>query len=604
MTTTDPIPSPEQGFVDDLLALNQIAATLNQASDPKKALSSALEALIQLMGLEAGWIFLRNEHKKSRWAGKGYELLCHHNLPSGMKLSDPVVWGGGCDCQAACNAGDLIHAYNEVRCSRLAAARSDTQGLTVHASVPLKSGEAILGILNVAARNWEEFNPHRLALLTNVGIQMGVALERAQLYELLRQQRTQEQRVFLDLSNHMLGRPNLQNVMDYLVDEVRHLLSVDGATILLCEGNDEFLCFRAQSGWKSDPGAAGHMIPRHQSVVMRTGQPLSVEDLQLNDPTPWMSDPFKSENFRGHAVMPLVVDERSIGLMVVNTRSPRMLNNDEMRLLQLLANQAALAIEKTRLYQEDLKHRRLTDELEVSQRIQMSMLPESPPQISGWQFAAAYEAAKLVGGDFYDFFFPHRDQPYLLGLIIADVADKGIPAALVMALSRTIIRNTAMSKVIRTPKDTLIRANELMLEDTRSEMFLSAFYAKLDTDSGWMTYTSAGHNPPLWYRAELDEFQFLHTKGIVLGIWEEIELGEETVSLAQNDIVILYTDGLTEANNPRREEYGMERIKAIVREHAYKTADEIMAELIDSVKLFEDGMDASDDFTVIVIKRE
>lgn len=594
----------ESHFVEDLQTLHKIAETLNRAIDVTTALESALAQLVELMGLRTAWIFLKDEKNQSRWAGKGYELIAHHNLPPAMRLTEAAIWNGGCDCQGFCNRGQLTQAYNEVKCSRLAAAHGNTYGLTVHASVPLKSGDTVLGILNVAGETWGEFTPRALALLTNVGSLLGITLERAHLYDLLKTQRQREQRAFFDLSNIMLGEPNLKKMTHYMVEEVQRLLNVDACTIMLEDDRHEYLTFRAAYGWRTDPVRSGAKIPVAESKVMKTKAHIVVEDIDFSDPTPWMSDWFKNESFRGHAVVPLVIQNRSIGLMVVNTRERRLLDDDEMRLLQLLANQTALAIEKTRFYDSDVKHRHLKNELEVGQRIQLSMLPESCPKVHGWQFAAAYEAAKQVGGDFYDF-FRIPDENFMLGIVVADVADKGVPAALVMALSRTIIRNAGMSKTSRrSPREALLRANELMLEDTRSEMFLTAFYARLDVETGWMTYASAGHNPPLWYRAEFEEFQPLAIRGIVLGILEDIDLDEETISLASNDLVIMYTDGVTEALNSQMEEFGLERLKAVIQENAYKTADEVQAAIMEAVLVFAATTPQTDDMTLVVVKRE
>lgn len=597
-------PKPEAHFLEDLNTLHQIAETLNRAVDVRGALESALAQVVSLLGLETAWIFLKDDKNQALWAGKGFDLIAHHHLPPALMLTEKAVWHGGCDCQVLCKKGELLQAYNEVRCSRLASADGNTNGLTVHASVPLRSGETMLGILNVASESWAEFTPRSLALLTNVGSLMGITLERAHLYDLLKEQRQQEQHTFFELSNILLGQPNLKKMINYLVEEVRRLLNVDACTILLEDEQHQYLAFRAVCGWKNNPIRNNLRFAIAESQVMRTQTPLVVEDIEFHDDQSPLLESFRNENFRGHAVIPLVVQTRSIGLMVVNSRDPRLLNDDELRLMQLLANQAALAIEKTRFYESDIKHRRLRDELELGQRIQLSMLPESCPKIHGWQFAAAYEAAKQVGGDFYDF-FRIPDENYMLGIVVADVADKGIPAALVMALSRTIIRNAGLSKTVpRSPRQALIRANELMLADTRSEMFLTAFYARLDVESGWMTYASAGHNPPLWYRAEFDEFQPLAVRGIVLGILDDIELDEETISLATHDLVIMYTDGVTEALNSQMEEFGLLRLKQVVQENAYKTADEVQAAIMEAVFEFTANTPQSDDMTLVVIKRE
>ncbi len=593
----------EQIAIEDLQALNQIADTLNRAADVQTALNSVLARLVELMGLETGWIFLVDPGAQSRWAGRGYRLLAYHNLPPAMHPDNPDAWDGGCQCQTLCNKGSFHEAYNEVICSRLAEVHGNKAGLVVHASVPLYSGERVLGIMNVAAPSWEAFTPRALSLLTMVGSQIGVTLERARLYDLLQEQRINEQLALLDLSNQLLSRPNLDDVMPYLVEEARTLLQVDACALMLPDGDK--LYFRAESGWKTDPVGKGRHLPNNEStgpgLVMRTQRPLVIEDLETDDRVPWMADWLRAEQFRGHAVVPLIVDGESIGTLVVNTRQPRLLDDNELGFLRLLANQAAIALQTARLHQEDVKLHRIEEELTIGKQIQLSMLPECCPVVAGWEIEAFYKAARQVGGDFYDFFYLPK-SPNRLGMVIADVSDKGIPAAIFMALSRTLIRTTALTG--RTPAAALMRANELLLKDSQSDAFLTAFYAILNTKTGRLDWTNAGHNPPIWYEAATQTFHKLTLPGIVLGIFETISLRESSTQLAPGDFVIFYTDGVTEAMSAEGEGFGEVRFIDTLRRHAHQNADEIVRGVIDAVNEFTANTPQSDDFTLFIVKRK
>lgn len=593
----------EQTFTEDLQALNQIADTLNRAADVQTALNSVLARLVELMGLETGWIFLVDSGAQSRWAGRGYRLLAYHNLPPAMHPDNPDAWDGGCQCQTLCNKGNFHEAYNEVICSRLAEVHGNKAGLVVHASVPLYSGERVLGIMNVAAPTWEAFTPRALALLTMVGSQIGVTLERARLYDLLQEQRINEQLALLDLSNQLLSRPNLDDVMPYLVEEARTLLQVDACALMLPDGDK--LYFRAESGWQTDPVGKGRHLPNNEStgpgLVMRTQRPLVIEDLETDDRVPWMADWLRAEQFRGHAVVPLIVDGESIGTLVVNTRQPRLLDENELGFLRLLANQAAIALQTARLHQEDVKLHRIEEELTIGKQIQLSMLPECCPTVAGWEIEAFYKAARQVGGDFYDFFHLPK-SPSRLGMVIADVSDKGIPAAIFMALSRTLIRTTALAG--RTPASALTRANQLLLKDSQSDAFLTAFYAILNTKTGRMDWTNAGHNPPIWYEAATETFHKLALPGIVLGIFETISLRESFTQLSPGDFVIFYTDGVTEAMSADGEGFGEARLIATLSRHARRNADEMVRGVIDAVNEFTANTPQSDDFTLFIVKRQ
>jgi sigma-B regulation protein RsbU (phosphoserine phosphatase) len=596
---------PENDLIKKLTVLNEIAETLNRAVDVRGALQESLVRLIDLIGLETGWIFLKDPSARTRWAGRGYTLAAHHNLPPALALGKARAWKGGCQCQTLCNNQELTRSYNEVRCSRLATAGGSRRGLVVHASTPLCSGDRIMGILNVAASDWSAFSEEALVLLTNAGSQMGIALERAQLVDMLKEQRIHEQATLLELSNQLLSRLDPDELMGYLVEEVQSLMEADACTLMLPDEESGYLAFRATSGWHNDPVAARRRAPANEisgpGYVMQSQEPLLVRDLTRDDPAPWMPSWLREENFRGHAVMPLIAEGHSIGALVIDNRRPRQLDEDQVRFLQLLANQAAIAIETARLHQEALKRQRMVEELSVAQQIQLSLLPKGLPVVPGWEFAAFYRPARQIGGDFYDFF----DLPGKIGewgIIIADVADKGVPSALYMALCRTVIRTTAFTG--RSPASALMRASDLILNDSQSDLFLSAFYAKVDTDTGRLIYCSAGHNPALWLRAASDEFEQLTTQGIILGAFENIELEERRVDIAPGDVIVFYTDGVTEAIDPDEREFGLERLRRVIASHADASASQILEAVVNAVDAFAGDAPPFDDLTMVVVKRQ
>jgi sigma-B regulation protein RsbU (phosphoserine phosphatase) len=605
-------------LIKNLNTLNRIADTLNRAVDMPSALNSALIRLVDLMGLETGWIFLKDPVAMSSWAGKGYTLAAHYNLPPAMAPGKPAAWKGGCDCQGLCSKGKLVRAYNEVRCSRLAEAKGDKRGLRVHASSPLHTGDQVVGILNVAGPAWDAFTEEALALLTNVGSQMGVAIERARLFDLVQQQRIHEQAALLDLSSKLLDWGlDLDDLVAQVTHEVRTLLAADACALFLPSDKADTLSFCAASGWYADPVAARREIPADErsgpGLVMQVQQPLLIEDLQKHEatyrptngqqglmPASWTDDWLQTEQFRGHAVVPLIVEGRSIGAMVINMRQPRLLNEDELRFLRLMANQAAIAIEKGRLLQERIKRERLEEELSIGQKIQLSLLPETPPEMPGWECAVFYQTARQIGGDFYDF-FELTNKGNLLGLVIGDVSGKGVSAALFMALSRSIIRTKAFTG--RRPWDVLRRSNRLIYKDSRSNLFLTAFYATLNTDTGHMIYTNAGHNRPLWLNVATEELQELATEGIVLGIFERVVLGEGEIDVEPGDLLVFYTDGVTEAMNAGDELFGEERLCQVVAANTQASAQQLVEAIVEAVKAFTGDREQSDDMTLFVIKR-
>jgi sigma-B regulation protein RsbU (phosphoserine phosphatase) len=600
-TTTDQI--------SDLQTLNDISQTLNQSADVQTALNTSLAKLVDLMGLETGWVFVKDVSASERWGGRGFRLAAHYNLPPALAVTNPDAWDKNCDCQSLCLNGSLSGAYNEVRCSRLGSVMGERNNLAVHASTPLRSGENVLGILNVAAPSWSSFTPRNLSLLTNVGSQMGIALERARLYDALQIQRIHEQAALLDLSQQLLSRRDLDDLMAFLVDKVRSLLEADACAVLLTGPDPDYLYFRAASGWLDDPVAKGHRVPADRQTgsgrVMESQQVLLIEDLQNQGEEPiWTSDWLDKEGFRAAAIVPLIAAGQSIGALVIDSRRPRRFTEVEVRFLRLMANTAALAIEQARLRQEEMERQRIEEELAVGRQIQMSMLPAETPSLPGWEFAAHFEAAHLVGGDFYDF-FPLPGEPGRWSIIIADVSDKGVPAALFMALSRTTLRNIAMRG--RPPAEVVSWANRFIQEDSQSEMFLTAFYAELNTYTGQLIYANAGHDPPLLWRKATGHFQELPATCPLLGVLPELDVSVASVNLEIGDVLILYTDGVTEAVDEVYHEFGQGRIEATVRdllaERPEATAEDIERAIAAAVSRFAGAMVQYDDVTLLIIKR-
>jgi sigma-B regulation protein RsbU (phosphoserine phosphatase) len=572
-------------IISDLRTLNQIAQTLNQAVDVQSTLDSTLAHLVKLMGLETGWIFLRDEAAVETWWGKGYTLAAHCNLPPALDLENPDAWRDGCDCQGFCNAGKLNEAYNEVRCSRLAEATGDSRGLQVHASAPLRSGEQVWGILNVAGSDWAAFSPRALELLNNVSAQLGAALQRARFFDLLRDRRIHEQVALLDLSKQLLGHLDLSEMMNYVVEQVRTLLEADAAALLLPDTSRSHYVFGAAFGWRSDPVASGRTIPAEHRKSADRPYPAGLANLvtvavDRQSLPEWLINWQPAETFESAAIVPLSVDERILGALVVSCRIQREFDDDDLRFLQLMANQAAIAMEKARLLQDEM--------------------PKSCPTPQGWQFCEIYQAARVVGGDFYDFFSLPGDERRL-GLVIGDVADKGVPAALYMGVSRSLIRSAAASGL--SPGEALEVANRLILQESGSDMFLSAFYAILDLASGEMTFASAGHNPPFWYRASTGAVEALRANGIVLAVLDDISLEQKTVTVEPGDVLAFYTDGVTESMDGDWQEFGEERLIAVMSDKAGEDASTILNGIVDAVNDFSKNVDQSDDFTLFVVKR-
>jgi sigma-B regulation protein RsbU (phosphoserine phosphatase) len=296
----------------------------------------------------------------------------------------------------------------------------------------------------------------------------------------------------------------------------------------------------------------------------------------------------------------MVAKGKSVGVMSINTREAHRWEPDELRFMQLIVNQIALAIETARLHEEEVARERIEEELAVGRNIQLSLLPKDPPEIAGWEFAATYKAARQVSGDFYDFFTLPGNEGRI-GMVIADVVDKGVPAALFMALSRTVIRTMALSG--RAPASALKKANQLILKDSRASLFLTAFYATLNPQSGSLKYANAGHNRPMWLQADTGECHDLTAEGRLLAVLDTLELEEREITLKNGDFLVMYTDGVTEAMNLESEVFGEKRLKSIVERSVGVSAQAMLNGIMQAVSEFVTDAPLSDDLTLVVVRR-
>jgi sigma-B regulation protein RsbU (phosphoserine phosphatase) len=295
---------------------------------------------------------------------------------------------------------------------------------------------------------------------------------------------------------------------------------------------------------------------------------------------------------------PLRAKGKVVGMMVVEgTHEELSQAGRAMNILSGIAHQTAIAIENTRLVTELATRQRLEQELKVARDIQTSFLPSCCPEAPGWQLAAFWRAARQVGGDFYDFIPLPREH---LGLVIADVADKGVPAALFMAVSRTLTRAASMTGH-RTPGEALTRTNEMILSDARSDLFVTMVFADL-SPVGRVTYANAGHNPPLVVRAT-GEVERLHPHGMALGVMPEVIIRDQQIRLENGDLLVLYTDGVTDALDARGREFGLERLEQAAVANRRSTADGIVAAIQDAVHEFVGDEPPFDDLTLVVAKR-
>jgi serine phosphatase RsbU (regulator of sigma subunit)/predicted ester cyclase len=248
------------------------------------------------------------------------------------------------------------------------------------------------------------------------------------------------------------------------------------------------------------------------------------------------------------------------------------------------------------LAQQMRERERIEQELRVARRIQQTSLPKQVPELEGWQIAPFYQPAREVGGDFYDFLELPNGR---LGIAVGDATDKGVPAALVMASARSMLR--AVTQACISPGDVLRGVNDALVTDIPPNMFVTCFYAILDPESGSLTYANAGHDLPyLWHGGDAEE---LRARGMPLGLMAGMGYEEKEIVLTAGNGVLFYSDGLVEAHDPKGEMFGFPRLRALIAEHGQEEGslgDYLLEELHSFV-----GKDweQEDDITLVTLRR-
>lgn len=332
-----------------------------------------------------------------------------------------------------------------------------------------------------------------------------------------------------------------------------------------------------------------------ESVLLSAGGPVEVTSIEAESETITHLHEDGVE-----LVVPLIGQGELLGALYLGTRlSDQPYSSDDRRLLGSLASQVAPAMRVAQLVREqqaEAKEReRMEQELRVAALIQQTLLPKELPAITGWGVDAFYRPARAVGGDFYDFIELGDER---LGVVIGDVTDKGVPAALVMATCRSMLRGAARGN--DSPGAVLAEVNDNLVPEIPPSMFVTCLYAIVDTGAGEVVFANAGHNLP--YVRSSDGVVELRATGMPLGLMSGMHYEEKTHRLEHGDVMVLTSDGITEAHNPEREMYGFARLMGQV---AKKTqGDDLVASLVgDLEKWTGPGAEQEDDITLVVVRR-
>ncbi|HDQ72212.1 MAG TPA: GAF domain-containing protein [Chloroflexi bacterium] len=486
--------------------------------------------------------------------------------------------------------------------------------------LPLLTQDEVLGVMLVDYQSdWSDFEVASVHRNEQLMTMQGIALQTATMVDNIRLREAQQEEAYvsaalLQVAQAVANLNDLDDILSTIVRLTPILVGGERCAIYLWDGEQEIF-----------KPAQSYGLPREESISFMTRRYEPGDSYLLDAVREQMGGIVRSNDSRNEGesqsplaidasvenplsllALPLTVKGDMLGVMVLeeNTDDVRLSHKTRMKRLEIIkgiAHQTAMAIQSDLLHQEMAERERLERELQLAHDIQQTFMPDKWCDCPGWDLAFTWRAARQVAGDFYDFFLLPDQR---LGLIIADVADKGMPAALFMALTRTLVRAAALEET--SPAAVMGRVNDLLVPDARSGMFVTAIYGTLALETGVLTYANAGHNLPLLWRArsEEEEIEQLKKGGMALGVMDGVRVKEHTVSLDAGDCLLFYTDGITEAFSPDGEMYGEERLHETLRS-ACKDSAQSLLEVIDrSTEDFIGDGAPSDDRTLMVLCRE
>jgi serine phosphatase RsbU (regulator of sigma subunit)/putative methionine-R-sulfoxide reductase with GAF domain len=515
-------------------------------------------------------------------------------------------------------------------------------------AVPLRVGDHVIGVLDVQSDQLDDFTADDTFVMRTLGDQIAIAIDSANSYT-AQQEEAWTLNTLLQIAENVNSAPSLDELLPTIVRLPPLLMGCQRCYCLLWDGQrDTFTPVSAYGLTRAQRAAfLGVPLPAVDSPLLAALRDerrlLVVHDARAHSE----KCPPIIGSFGGGTLLalPLAVRSTLFGALLLDFEASNARFTDrQLSLFTGVASQVTSALEGALLSLEAAEASRLEQELQVAQEIQLALMPERAPFVPGWDIAGSGRPARQVGGDFYDFWtlsqrdeermmkeevpvgaaavaqvdarptepgpaYPSAALPssynlppssFRLGFVIADVSDKGVSAAMFMTMSRSLVRAAALDG--SAPALALERANRWITRDSESGMFVTLFYGVLSPEEGTLRYSCAGHNPPLLYRPADDSFTTLHTPGIAMGVIEEVTLSQSQTTLEPGDVLVCYTDGVTEAINAEEEQFGVDRLRDVIRQEHSQGAQRILNAIYEAVDRFTSGQPPFDDITLVVLR--
>ncbi|MAT43096.1 MAG: hypothetical protein CL609_12205 [Anaerolineaceae bacterium] len=598
--------SQEQAWISTILL--QVAQTCQRSESIDDLLESMVRLTPLLVGVKRCAFYLWEPFDEHLILKTQYGFNEH--LPNKWEANVPAVFQMN-HTQSPIfiqNAGEELNFVNTLV--------SEETGTLV--LLPLIIRNELLGAFLVAHERTglegfqNRFSSQTLSILQGITQQTAMTIDNLSLIE-ARQEEAYVTAVLLQVAQAVVSLNKLEDVFSTIVNLLPILIGVDSCAIYLPTINHPDTFHPA--------GIYTHSIlfddllynpdfirefPLFKFVQSKKKVGYAYGENLLNDFSDWENIPahpyleeediyIKSNMF---FAFPIQIQDNLLGILLTFEKNiPKAYFEKRFELLRGVSQEIALAIQNHNLQLEMVNREKYERELQLSRQIQETFLPDHIPVYTGWEIEARWETALQVGGDFYDVIELPNNR---LGLVIADVADKGFPAALYMTVSRTLIR--AFGQTLNDPAGIFQSVNQLLVADTPNAMFITAVYIIVDLNTGELTYANAGHNLPFLFLAQENKVIELPKGSMALGVIEDITYHNEKISMQPGDILLLYTDGLSESFSRKETIFGTERVKSLISNCKDLSVKDMLLHLERELIEFRDGEPASDDLTLIAIK--
>ena len=455
--------------------------------------------------------------------------------------------------------------------------------------LPVEQVRAVIDAMNEEGMGQRTASVQFLYLLAN-------ALSRLCTQEMQLRQRIQELSALFNISTMLTGTRGLQQILDRITRGVAEALRVKSCSLRLLDEHRDELVIKSVWGLSEEYLKKGP-VTVSMSTVERSvlaGETVYIADMSNDDRVVYKEES-KREGIVSSLVVGMLYKDRPIGAIRVYTAEAHEFTEFETKLLQSIASQAAVAIENARLQEEALEQDRLERQVQIAAEVQRRMMPMKAPKVAGLDIAALYVPCFELGGDFYDF-IPLGDHS--IGITVADVVGKGLPASLLMASVRAAMR--AQADNVYDLDEIVSRVNKSMSMDMRSNEFITLWYGVLDYRNKQLTYSSAGHEPAILIRD--GKMRELGTGGMVIGVDPDQKYDKEVVQLQKGDVLWIYTDGVPDAMNYAGDKFGKTRMRDSLMKYVGESAEQICRQMLWETRRFVGLNRRTDDTTIVVVK--